>query len=187
MSRTQLFIIQENGDLKLYEEFGNSFRGASLFWHNLWNWKNNTKSDHSYCHDEKKQEMLWRLDEDPDIPRELRIILISTFDRHMIKRENLSKYINAIEKVLNKGYFEDNGHFETYPKVLENLVERKDILGIAWNQTDTYDGYWNIYEECPTCHHHTIKRIYNIFRDKKHQFVFEYLEQLNQIRKGDES
>lgn len=164
MSRTELYIIKKDGYLELYEVLENSYRGAFLFWYNLWNWKHKTKEDYSYIYNNKKQERLWEFERDSNIPIELRILFISTFDKFIIKKDNFKKYIDAINKVLEEEYFEDNGHFEEYSNVLEKLIKRKDILGVCWNQTDTNSDSWF--------------KNYNILNDKQHRFVFNYLNEI---------
>ena len=177
MSQTELYIIRMNGDLEFFRGFGNSHRGASLFWHNLSDkYLNIPYAKIMSTNNKKELEKLWRLDRDPNIPREIRILHISTFDRMMIKKENLQQFINAIKRVIEIWYIEDLGHFTKYPSVFLEILDYVDCIGIAWNQTSVNHGYWDMYEECPTCGEHSIERSYNIFKDNKHQFLFEYLE-----------
>lgn len=172
MSRTELYIVKNTGELELYKEFGNSHRGASLLWHNL----GKKYLGGLKWHNKKEMEKLWRLDQDPRISREEKILLISTFDHFLIKKENLPKLIEACEKV----YFEDIGHFKDYPEVMKEIMKLEDIIAIAWNQTSVSSGVWDVYEMCPTCEHDTLHRDYNILKDKDHQFLFEYLEEITQ-------
>ena len=172
MSRTELYMIDKKGNLALFDEFGNSHRGAALLWSNLCD---------KYLHDEsywllsENKDKLWRLDVDKRVPRELRILFISTFDHMIIKKENLHLFIDAIEKCLKERHFDDFGHFESYPDSLRDVLSL-NVLGIAWNQTSVNSGVWDVYESCPTCNHDTIQRGYNILKDTDHQFLFEYME-----------
>ena len=178
MSQTELYIIKKDGSLKYYKGFGNSHRGASLLWSNLCK-KYLTNSYGIMMFNDNELEKLWKLDRDPKVPEELRILHISTFDRMMIRKENLQKFIEAIKKVQDNNYFEDLGHFDAYPEVFEEIEEiTPDIIGIAWNQTSVNSGYWDIYEKCPHCKEETIRRDYNIFKDQKHDFLFEYLYEI---------
>lgn len=185
MSRTELYIIGKDGDIEIYKGYGNSYRGAILLWHNLWR-KYYAKLCYPHFNDDKNIEKLWRVDINLEVPRELRILLASTFDKMMIKIDNLPKYIDAIESVLTKKYFEDNGHFKNYPKDLREILKNKNIIAICWNQTSINNGVWIKYDQCPTCREYSIERSYNIFKDKKHQFLFEYLEWMErELNKGE--
>lgn len=180
MSQTELYIVKKNGDLEFFKGFGNSHRGASLLWSNLWK-KYYPELRKPLFNDDKNIEKLWRLDRNPDVPRELKILHISTFDRMMIKKENLEQFIEAMENVYQNEYLEDMGHFETYPEILKDINAMENVIAIAWNQTSINSGYWDMYEECPTCGEYSIERSYNIFKDKKHQFLFEYLNEIEQL------
>ena len=118
MSQTELYIIKKDGSLEFYKGFGNSHRGASLLWHNLGK-KYLSISNYHILFSKKEEEKLWRLDREPSVPIELRILHISTFDRMMIKIENLHRFIEAIKKVHDAKYFEDMGHFDSYPELTE--------------------------------------------------------------------
>ena len=85
MSRTELYIIDKKGNIVFFEEFGNSHRGAALLWSNLCK----RYLDDEYYWLNKESDKLWQLDADKRIPRELRILLVSTYDHMIIKKENL--------------------------------------------------------------------------------------------------
>ena len=179
MSRTELYIVKNTGDLELYKEFGNSHRGASLLWNNLT--KKYINTSYSWISMKKKEmERLWRLDQDPRVSREEKVIFISTFDHFLIKKENLHLFIEACEEVYKKNYFEDIGHFKNYPEVMREIMKLEDVIAIAWNQTSVCSDVWYVYDVCTHCDDGTIQRDYNILKDKNHQFLFEYLESIKQ-------
>lgn len=172
MSRTELYIVKNTGELELYKEFGNSHRGASLLWQNL----GDKYLDGLKWYNEKQMGMLWKLDRDPRVSREEKILLISTYDHELIKKENLEQFVDACEKV----YFHDNGHFKEYPEVMKEIMKLKDVIAIGWNQTSVNCGVWDVYDDCKHCDTGTIQRDYNVLKDKDHQFLFEYLESITQ-------
>lgn len=181
MSRTELYIVKNTGELELYKEFGNSHRGASLLWSNLCK----KYLDSPYGHillSKEGLDKLWRLDRDPKVPKELRILHISTFDHFLIRKENLQQFIDACEEVYKKDYFEDLGHFRDYPEVFRGIMKLENIMAIAWNQTTVCTDVWCVYDACKHCDNGTIQRDYNILKDKEHQFLFEYLEEITQKR-----
>lgn len=177
MSRTELYIVKEDGELFIYKEFSNSHRGAALLWDNLIK-KYLNSSYGKLMFSDKEMDKLWRLDRDLNIPRELRVLLISTFDKMLIKKENLPLFIEAINKTINKKHFEETGHFKDYPEAMNEILKMKDVVAIAWNQTSICSGVWNKYDKCPHCKHYTIERSYNIYKDKEHDFLFEYLNEI---------
>ncbi len=175
MSRTELYIVKKEGNLELFKEFGNSHRGAALLWDNLAKKYFNTSYGRMMW-DDKEMEKIWRLDQDPKVPKELKILLISTFDHMLIKKENFEKFIIACEEVYQQDYLEEMGHFKKYPSVLLEILKYIDCIGIGWNRTSVCSGVWDEYDSCKHCDNGTIRRDYNIFKDKDHKFLFEYLE-----------
>lgn len=175
MSRTELYIVKKDGTLELYKEFGNSHRGASLLWDNLMKKYLNSSYGRMMMND-KEMEKLWRLDRDPKVSREEKILLISTFDHMLIKKENLKQFIDACEEVYKN--FEELGHFNTYPEVMKEIMKLEDVIAIGWNQTSVCCDVWDVYETCTHCDDGTIRRDYNIFKDNKHEFLFEYLKEI---------
>lgn len=175
MSKTELYIVKKDGELELYKEFGNSHRGASILWSNL-SKKYLNVSWITLANKEMKK--LWNLDRDSNVPRALRILLISTFDHFLIKKENLPQFIDACEEVYKKNYFDDLGHFEDYPEVMREIMELDDVIAITWNQTSVCCDTWYAYDVCKHCDNGTIQRDYNIFVDKNHEFLFEYLKEI---------
>lgn len=182
MSRTELYIVKKDGSLELYKEFGNSHRGASLLWSNLW--KLFYPEFHfPHFNDDKNIELLWNLDQNSEVPRVLNILHVSTFDHMLIRKEKLSEFIEAIENVIQAKYFNDNGHFRDYPEVMKEIMKLEDVIAIGWNQTSVCCGVWDVYEECPTCGESSIQRGYNVLKDKDHQFLFEYLDEIEKEEK----
>lgn len=181
MSRTELYIVKKEGNLELFKEFGNSHRGAALLWSNLCEKYFNNRTGWLSADLSKSDKMrgkLWKLDHDPRVPRELRILLISTFDHMLIRKENFEKFIIACEEVYQKDYLEEMGHFKIYPTILLEILNYVDCIGIGWNQTSVCSDVWYVYDTCKYCVDGTIQRDYNIFKDNDHNFLFEYLEEI---------
>lgn len=178
MSRTELYVVKKDGELYLHKEFSNSHRGALMLWDNLAEKYLNRKFASLLFNKDVKP--VWKLDRDLNVPEDLRILLMSTYDWFMIRRENLPLFVTSIRNVLEGKYFKDMGHFEYYPEVLEEIYKMDDVVAIAWNQTSVVCDMWNIYEECPTCGECNQQRGYNIYKDNKHTFLYEYLTFINQ-------
>lgn len=180
MSSTELLIFYKK-KWCLFEEYHNSYKGAFLLWEELWN-KFFSDESFPYLPSDERLEKLWRLDQDPRLSRDLKILLCSTFDHFLIKRENIPRFIEAIKNAIKNDELNDFGHFSSYARDLENFLKKKEkFKAIGWIQTTVCDDVWMEFEDkkCRCCGDvKTIKRKYDLSKDKKHRFVFEHLNQL---------
>ena len=95
MSYTTLYKVPESGEIKSYREYNNAFRGAWLIW--------DTMSKHDLgksavefmrpCtgNDTGPMQPVWDLWKNPSIPESYRLVMASTIDDVMVKRENLER------------------------------------------------------------------------------------------------
>ena len=179
MSSTELYKILMNGDVVFHARFGNSNRGSSLVWGNMgerYLGDGHYLSHCGFCRDPKyNEETFWNLIGQKKIPVEERIVLASTYDFVIVKKENLPRLIEAM-RYYGTAY-RDPGHIPQQADALRELLS-EDILGVCWNQTSIncdvweyqyeYDGYGD--EKGDT------GRPFNIYVDdhcgKKHWFLF---------------
>ena len=120
MSYTEMFALKENRsiDYDWKEEVRNSYRGAMAIWIIL----------------EKKY--LPSLPKPDRLSYNEKIVLLSTFDNVLIKRENFKKVIDAFNS------FEGETSLKEQAKIIQDFNEDKDITAIGWNQTSVNCSPW---------------------------------------------
>jgi len=174
MSRTELYIIDEKGDVRFKDGFRNSYRGAVMIWSQLVEahiFKTNKLRCSLIalpCFDDsglgKYQFLLGDIAYDKNIPIEDRIILVGTFDHCIVKRENIPKYLDALEKYMIKY---DCGNLDDQYKAIKQIYDDakyKNIVGICWNQTSVSCGVWSAPWDKEKEEH--IAKTHNIYQHK---------------------
>ena len=163
MSYTELFYVEKSGDVVWHSEYHNSHRGAGLVWHTM---------SHMYLFKEPEffnLQPVWDLWENETVPIEMRIVMASTFDNVMIKRENLTHLVAAFR--VYSAMVRDAGNIELQIQNLEKLADDENCLAVCWNQTSVNCGVWSVWIDDEQEY-----RPYNIFKDSKHWFLFEEIK-----------
>lgn len=125
---------------------------------------------------------LWRLAEDESLPNFERITLTATYDRVMVRRENIPRVIEAFRAFV-----------AAYPPgkyacsllaqadLLEDLAQDPECFAVCWNGTSVSDNWPFIYEECPHCGNDTEEyREYDVSLDSDHWFMFDELKGISE-------
>ena len=104
-----------------------------------------------------EQQKLWELFEDERLTMNERIILGSTYDYVLLKKEDISLVIDAFKS------FENESNLLEETGILSSLLNDKTCVAIGWQSsiTDMWDNY-------------------DIFTEKKHWFL---LDEINAIQK----
>lgn len=168
MSCTELYFVDQAGDVWLHSEYRNSFRGAMLVWTSMSEryLGHEPEYDHGLMN---AMRPVWDLFQNTHVPVEMRIVLGTTFDKVMVKKENFPRLINAFrafERIIG-----DGGNLVLQIPALEELYQEGDCVAVCWNQTSVNCGTWSV-QECEDQE----SRPYNINRDEGHWFLFEHLE-----------
>lgn len=79
---------------------------------------------------------IWSLADNKEIPEHERIVLFTTFDKCLVKKENLSRVIEAFRK------FGGETSLPEQADVLEKLLEDDDCIAVGWNQTSVSCDTW---------------------------------------------
>lgn len=171
MSYTGIYAILSDGSLSHYKDISNSWLGAFNIWDELSKRYLNKKASEMMSKEGEIQE-LWDMVRDESVPKSARIVLASTYDNVLVKKENIQILIDAMET------FCENFNAGSLPKQIEILrnIQSENILAVAWNQTSvSYTWYTNRYEECPCCGNpiDDDELPYNINIDSKHWYLFE--------------
>jgi hypothetical protein len=188
MSYTEVFSFDKNGDATGYSDIRNSWRGAPAIWRYLEekhpppyrpSYVPSYISDddlETYCHFKptrsssmKVEDMkeIWELAENEKIPLHERIVLYTTFDKCLVKKEDLQKVIDAFNQ------FEAETSLKEQAEVLTKLLNDNDCIAVGWNQTSVNGDTWACYgydeekdESVP----------YNCLAQNEHYWLFDELE-----------
>lgn len=96
---------------------------------------------------------IWNLIKNDNIPRDERLILGTTLDNVLVKKENIPILLYAFNK------FEANTSLKDQAKTIQEAIKNNDDISvIAWNQTSVCDSPWNNY---------------NYLKQKEHWFLFD--------------
>jgi len=165
MSRTELYRIDALGDVHLEAEFSNAFRGAYLVWQQMCQRYLHQDMIPLFLRDDRMQEV-WDLWKDQTIPLAHRIVMASTFDNVMIRREELPRLIEAIEEYAQ--VFDPGTLLEQADKLRE-LAQGGDTIAVCWNATSVCANPW----WCSGNDEDDEGRPYNIYQDTGHRFLFD--------------
>ena len=114
MSHIEIFKFDENGDSESYGEVSNAWLGSMRVWNIL---------GEKYCghgaslFDMGQMEAIWNLVDDKSVTYDEKIVLFTTFDKYLVKKEDIPKVIDAFRK------FEGNTNLNEQADVLESLYE----------------------------------------------------------------
>lgn len=115
---------------------------------------------------ENPMQEVWDLWQNPDIPTDERIVLMTTFDHVLVKREDLPRVINAFNTFKGK-----TANIEAQAMILETLYENDNCIAVGWNQTSINAKSWGTYypgdDECTP---------YNCLNGADHWYLFDDLD-----------
>jgi hypothetical protein len=189
MSYTEIYSFGKDGNAYSYEDVKNAFRGAMAVWGFL---EEKYLSDYrpsfvpvnipdskieQYLHykptrvssasDDNAMKEIWALFRDERLLKEERIVLGTTFDNVLVKKENIQEVIDAFYK------FEGETSLKEQADILKELINDGDTIAIGWNQTSVCEGWTSkgLYDE-----ENEETATYNLFKQKDHWFLFDELK-----------
>lgn len=133
MSCTKIFKFDKQGNSEGIREVKNSWRGSPTIWEIMGN---------KYCgHGASmfgigKMREIWTLVDNPDVPTAERIVLFTTLDKCLVKKENLEKVIGAFRE------FEGNTSLSEQADILEELLSDDNCIAIGWHQNSISCEQW---------------------------------------------
>lgn len=111
----------------------------------------------------KSMQEVWDLCEREDIPIEERIVLATTFDKYLVKKEDIPDVVNAFLQ-----FGAENSSLKEQADILNKLYNSDDCIAIGWNQTNVIANNWSNYntidDECAP---------YNCLKQSDHYWLFE--------------
>lgn len=161
MSYTTLYLVPEEGEVESYAEFKNAFQGSFNVW---------SEMGKSYLGMENvsfvNMKPVWNLFKDGKVLLNDRIVLASTFDWIMVKREHLSVVVDAMDD-FSKRY--ESGHLPEQAEKLRELAHDESCYAACWCQTSVVGDMW----ERVDAEEEETYRMYDISRDTDHWFLFD--------------
>ena len=145
MSCTEIYKFNREGFAEKAGSVYNAFRGAWTIWTTM-------EKRHlppftiggftlSRLNTNDKVEEIWRLDANEAVPEHERIVLVSTFDKCLVKKEDLPEVIEAFRK------FEGDTSLPEQADILEKLLADDDCIAVGWNQTSVNSPFWIGFDE----------------------------------------
>jgi hypothetical protein len=171
MSYTTIHLVQHGG-LAKHEDFNNSWGSAMYVWTSL-----NSKylaepgeSHTAFLFSESKFPLLWKLAIDARLAKTERIVHATTFDRAMVKRENLLDLADRFDEFVElhppgKYVCSLPQQAESLRRIIGNSI---DCVGVCWTQTSVASDVWQVPDESTE-----ESRWYDIDRDKGHFFIYD--------------
>lgn len=152
MSYTEIFLFDNEGNAEIFAEVENVFRGAFSVW--------NIMGD-KYCgHGAsmvsiKKTREIWNLVDNPKVPINERIVLFTTLDRCLIKKEDIPMVARAFRE------FHGDTSLKEQAEILTEIFESWNCIAVGWNQNSVSHEQWF---DC------------NCIKDTDHFWLFEELQ-----------
>lgn len=168
MAWLTIYKITTDGTLEQFAFVSDPRFGAPFVWHRLyWRYLADKKATQPPSLTEELLKSVFALADDERLSLDERIVLKTTFDYAMVKRENIGRLIEAMNKFM-AGYNGDAGgcNFKDQITVLEILAIDATCQAVAWCQIDKTESMWDVKTEDGSV------RPYNINTESKHWFVF---------------
>ena len=172
MSTTNIYKIKSNGDIVLYDEVPNSWRGAMHIWGTLtdaYNFNDTLLTGfksifYLFNHDhEKLKDWEW-------------ITLGTTCDRVYVQKKDFEKVIDAFYKY-DSHY--PNSNLKQQAHAIEKLKNDPNCIGVACAQTSVCDDIWQ-YDWIENDDDTETLIPYNIFKGEEHWDLFKKLTKLKE-------
>jgi len=186
MSSTEMFYFGEKGEANSLAECSNAWRGAMAVWRTLEQkylppgekniFTGEPMSRTSSFENEDAIQEIWDLIKDDKVSFEDKIVMGTTFDFVIIKKENLPRVIEAFRNFdkINKC----TTSLDEQANALEKAHQDPNCTGVAWNQTSVCSSWVFSYDDDDE-----LVR-YNINTGDKHWELFEdKLEKKNKEQK----
>ena len=136
MSCTEIYAFKRNGEAYHVADVTNAWRGAMAVWNTM---------DKRYLPQDalgnllglNRMEKVWKLADKKDIPTHERIVLFTTFDNCLVKKENLPKVIEAFYN------FDGDTSLPEQAGVLERILDNEEYIAVGWNQNSINGDTWD--------------------------------------------
>lgn len=165
MSYTTIYLVPESGPITPYADFRNSWLGGWSVWDNLAKLYLGREATHFML--EKNMQAIWDLAGDDRLPDHHKLVLMSTFDTAMVKRDDCNRLADAFTQYARD--FPQHGHIPEQAKALRQLADDPECFAVCWRQTSVSADVWRVFEDEES-------RPYDISIDDGHWFMFEEVD-----------
>lgn len=152
MSCVEIFKFDKEGNSETYGQVKNSWRGAMAIWEIM---------GKKYCghgasiFDINKMREIWNLVDNQIVPVHERIVLFTTLDKCLVKKEDIPKTVEAFRK------FDGNTSLEEQALILEKIYQDDDCIAVGFHQNSVSCEQWFGY---------------NCLHKEEHFWLFDELE-----------
>lgn len=164
MSYTTIYRVPEQGHLTILGEAHNSWHSAPYIWEALHNEYLYTEPEPEPYQHHWQWRSSWKLSNQEDIPIPYRITLMTTFDRVMVKRENIPEVIDAFANFSKRFPYANN--LGDQINILHKGLDDNTLFAVCWRQTSVTDAWQILDKELDEY------RYYDLARDTGHWFMF---------------
>jgi len=176
MSYTTLIGIGKDGTPRTYEEYRNAWGGAAYIWTSLIDAYlvgrgGATSLGAMMCQDENMNGMkpLWELGKDLRVPENFRFILLSTFDRAMVRASDFNRLADAMDEFVRTFPPGDRAcSLPAQAQTLRQMALSGEWRAACWHQTSVSENPWIGWDE-----EKDESIPYNIDTGEDHFFIFD--------------
>ncbi len=183
MSSTELYGFNANGFAEFIGETQNAFRGAFVVWETLEKkylkplpLKNSAGISFTRAVSGEGLDDLWELPYTDKISRTEKIVLLSTFDRSIVRSSNIDELINAFNSF--DSIFDLCATYTSLVEQAEILEKHKNnYIAFGFNQTSVNSAFWTDDRNTCECEHceHCKEDYYNLNTESEHFNIFDEL------------
>lgn len=146
MSFTEIYAFDKAGNASLYGETRNAWRGAMAVWKTIedkylppyrLHGTTISRTVVGGLGKDNPAMQIWELADSLKLPIDERIVLHTTFDRCLVKKEHLRHVIDAFNR------FEGDTSLPLQAQILAKAEKDPDIIAIGWNQTSVMADTWS--------------------------------------------
>lgn len=116
---------------------------------------------------------IWDLVDNPNVSLSDRIVLFTTLDNCLVRKENIPRVITAMRSFPRAGDEMETNLLEQI-ETLEGILNDPDSIAVGWNQTSVCADSWDVVGEDSEGHRNGSP--YNCLKGKRHFWLFEELE-----------
>ena len=136
MSYTEIFKFDKNGNSHEFADVSNAYRGSMAVWNYL---GGKYLGQGASAFNLEHMKRIWNLANNTEVPREERIVLGTTFDKCLIRKEEIPVVVDAFRK------FETETSLNEQADILEELCEEEDCIAVGWHQNSISCDMWTDY------------------------------------------
>lgn len=152
MSYTEIFGFDPEGNAHFEAEVKNAFRGGMAVWR-IMELRHLPPLPPKYgmeCHrysmpplgKDNPMKEVWDLADNLDIPVDQRIVLFTTFDNCLVKKQDLPRVIAAMRAFEGEDHRGETNLGEQ-ADILEQIAADPEVIAVGWNQTSVNADTWS--------------------------------------------